>query len=268
MCHLHDHVCPLFTTRVWPRVQVLRVGAMLTPGKRTVTAALRVMGLAHAKSFQPSHRVVNRAVWSSLEGSRRLLHLLVHTLAPTGPLVLGVDDPIERRRGAKIRAQGIDRDPGRSSHRHGVKASGWRWVSRMRRVPLPGAKQVWAWPFLTVLAPSACDHQARGQRHQQLTDGARHMRLMGRPWVPERPLGLGSESRVAVMTLRRRRRRWAQPSCRLTRVRLAAALEAPAPPRQPRQKGRPRVQGRRWPRWAPVLAHEATRWTTVTVRGW
>jgi DDE superfamily endonuclease len=80
---------PLFTTRVWRHVQVLLVGAILAPGKRTVTAALRVMGLAHVKSFQPSHRVLNRAVWSRLEGSRLLLQLLVHTLAPTAPLVRG-----------------------------------------------------------------------------------------------------------------------------------------------------------------------------------
>ena len=118
---------PLFTKRVWQHVQVLLLGAILTPGKRTVTAALRIMGLAHVKSFQQYHRVLNRAVWSSLEGSRLLLHLLVHTLAPTGPLVVGLDDTIERRRGAKIRAKGIDRDPVRSSHSHVVKASGLRW---------------------------------------------------------------------------------------------------------------------------------------------
>ena len=103
------------------------VGAILAPGKRAVTAALRVMGLAPRQSCQPSHRVLNRAVWSSLEGSRLLLQRLVHTLAPTGPWVMGWDDPIERRRGAKIQAQGLDRDPVRSSHSQVVKASGWRW---------------------------------------------------------------------------------------------------------------------------------------------
>ena len=118
---------PLFTKRVWQHVQVLLVGAILTPGRRTVTAALRGMGLAHEKSFQQYHRVLNRAVWSGLEGSRLLLHLLVHILAPTGPLVMGLDDTIERRRGAKIRAKGIYRDPVRSSHSHVVKASGLRW---------------------------------------------------------------------------------------------------------------------------------------------
>jgi DDE superfamily endonuclease len=100
---------PLFTKRVWQHVQILLLGAILTPGKRTVTAAWRVMGLAHVKSFQQYHRVLNRAVWSGLEGSRLLLHLLVHILAPTGPLVMGLDDPIERRRGAKIGAKGIYR---------------------------------------------------------------------------------------------------------------------------------------------------------------
>jgi hypothetical protein len=135
---------PLFTKRVWQHVQVLLVGAILAPGKRTVTAALRVMGLAHVESFQPYHRVLNRAVWSSLEGSRPLLQRLVHTLAPTGPVVMGLDDTIERRRGATSRAKGIYRDPVRSAHSHVVKARGWRWLSLMRLVPLPWVKRVWA----------------------------------------------------------------------------------------------------------------------------
>jgi hypothetical protein len=59
---------PLFTKRVWQHVQLLLVGAILAPGKRTVTAALRVMGLAQAKSFQQYHRVLNRDVWSGREG--------------------------------------------------------------------------------------------------------------------------------------------------------------------------------------------------------
>ena len=113
------------------------VGAILTPGKRTVTAALQFMALAHVTSFQPYHHDLNRAVWSSREGSRLLVHLLVHTLAPTGPLVMGSADTMERRRGAKILARRIDGDPVRSADRHVVKASGLRWFSLMRLVPLP-----------------------------------------------------------------------------------------------------------------------------------
>jgi hypothetical protein len=152
----------LFTQRVGQHVQVLLVGAILSPGKRTITAVLRVMGLAHATSFQQFHRVLNRAVWSSLESSYLLWLLLVRLLAPTGPLVLGLDDTLERRRGAKIRAKGMYRDPVSSSHSHRVKASGLRWLSLMLLVPIPWVKRVWALPFLTVLAPSERYHQERG----------------------------------------------------------------------------------------------------------
>ena len=81
-----------------------------------MTSVLRVMGLSDDEHFQNYHRVLNRAVWSSLEVSQMLLGLLVHAFAPGGPIVMGLDDTIERRRGTKIKAKGIYRDPVRSSH--------------------------------------------------------------------------------------------------------------------------------------------------------
>lgn len=130
-----------------------------------------------------------------------MLLLLVHTLAPRGPLVLGLDDTLERRRGAKIQAKGIYRDPVRSSHSHMVKASGLRWLSLMLLVPISWAKRVWALPFLTVLAPSERYHRERGQRHKKLTDWARQMFLVVRRWVPERALVVVTDSSFAVITL-------------------------------------------------------------------
>src|SRR2546426_126634 len=100
---------PLFSWRVWQHVPVLVIGAILAPGQRTVAATLRVMGLSQGNHFQNYHRVLNRAVWSSREASRRLLLLLLQVLAPFGPLVLGLDDTLERRRGAQIQAKGIYR---------------------------------------------------------------------------------------------------------------------------------------------------------------
>ena len=94
--------CPSFFSRVWPHAQVLLIGALLAPGKRTVSALLRVMGLDHRADFQTYHRVLNRCVWSPLEGSRRLLQVLVATFAPRGRLVFGLDDTIERRRGDRL----------------------------------------------------------------------------------------------------------------------------------------------------------------------
>jgi hypothetical protein len=128
---LFNHVRPFFSKRVWPLAALLLVGAILAPGKRTVTAALRIMGLSQERHFQNYHRVLNRAVWSSLAVSAVLLPLLLHTFLPWGPVVLGIDETIERRRGDHIRAKGIYGDPVRSSKRHFVKASGLRWMSMM-----------------------------------------------------------------------------------------------------------------------------------------
>jgi hypothetical protein len=120
-----------FTAPTWQHVLVLIVGAILTPGRRTVAAALRVLGLEHDPHFTNYHRVLNRNQWSGRWIARCLLRLLVRTFAPDGPVVIGLDDTIERRWGAKIKARGIYRDPVRSSDSHFVKASGLRWLSLM-----------------------------------------------------------------------------------------------------------------------------------------
>lgn len=86
----------LFTKPVWSHVQVLFVGAILATGKRTVTSILAVMGLSQEEHFQNYHRVLNRAVWSSLEASRMLLMMLITMFVATGPIIMGIDDTIER----------------------------------------------------------------------------------------------------------------------------------------------------------------------------
>jgi len=93
---------PLYSPRIWKRAQVLVLGALLSPGRRAVTQALRVMGLAHERHFPSCHRVLSRARWSCRETGRILLLLLVRTFAAQGPLVFGLDDTIERRWGRKI----------------------------------------------------------------------------------------------------------------------------------------------------------------------
>jgi DDE superfamily endonuclease len=145
---------PLFSDRVGRQAPVLLWGAILAPGKRTVTSCLRIVGLGGEHRFVNYHRVLNRVRWSGRAASRLLLGLLVQRFVPQGPLVLGMDDTIERRRGKRISAKGIYRDPVRSSHSHFVKASGWRWVSLMLLAPVPWAARTWALPFLTCLAPS------------------------------------------------------------------------------------------------------------------
>jgi hypothetical protein len=243
-------------------VLTLVAGALLAPGRRTVASALRVMGLAEAPTFTSYHRVLNRNGWSSRELARRLLRLLVRRLVPEGPIIVGLDDTLERRRGAKIKAKGIYRDPVRSSRSHVVKASGLRWLSLMLLAPVPYASRVWALPFLTVLAPSARYHQERGRRHKTLLDWGRQALLQLRRWLPGRRIVAVTDTSFAALELLGAVRRQVDV---ITRLRLDANLFAPAPPRRPGQTGRPRRKGERVPKLEQRLARADTPWRRVGV---
>jgi hypothetical protein len=259
---------PVFTPSVWYHAQVLVIGALLTPGQRTITAILSVMGLRQSRHFQNYHRVLNRARWSSRAISQRLLLVLVQVFVPCGPIFLGLDDTVERRRGKKITAKGIYRDPVRSSHSHFVKTSGLRWLSVMVLVPIPWAGWTWALPFLAVLAPSERYHQKCRRLHKKLTDWARQVLRQVRRWVPQRELIVVADSSFAVLTLLYALRHLAQPITMITRLRLDAALYEPAPERSSKQTGRPRLKGNRLPTLHQVLQDPTTAWTAVTITKW
>ena len=267
----------LFSVSVFPQAQVLVAGAILTPGGRTVTSALRAMGLHHTRQFQNYHRVLNRANWSSLRAAQVLLQLLVKAFLPHGPLVIGGDDTLERRRGAKIKAKGIYRDPVRSSDTQFVKTRGLRWLCLMLLVPVPLAGRLWALPFLTALAPSERYQKQRARqrhRHKTLIDWMRQSLLVVRRWFPERDVVLVADSGFAVLELLSALQRLKaphRPIAVVTRLRKDAALYEPAPP-PPRGKksrnGRPPLKGKRLPTLQQRLHHPQTQWTKVHVPHW
>jgi len=257
----------LFSKRIWEHARILLLGAILSPAERTVTAALRVMGLSWEKHFQNYHRVLNRAVWSSLEASHILLGLLINTFVSRGPVILGLDDTIERRRGTKIKAKGIYRDPVRSSHSHFVKASGLRWLSLMLLAPIPWAKRVWALPFLTVLAPSERYYNGKVRKHKKLTEWARQMVWQARRWLPKRFLVVVADSSFAVIELLWQLRQLKNPICMITRFRMDAALYEPAQP-APGKMGRPRKKGQRLPTLEKIATDKHTRWKRLKVQDW
>src|SRR5215210_8871570 len=256
---------PLFSKPVFRHAQVLLVGALLSPGKRTVTSALSVMGLSNDAHFQNYHRVLNRSLWSSLAASPILLSLLVAAFAPSGVLVMGLDDTIERRRGDQIKALGIYRDPVRSSHSHFVKASGLRWLSLMLLVEIPWAGRIWALPFMSALCPSERYCRERGRAARKLTDRARQMLLLAARWLPQREIVVTADSSFAALGLLEAVR--AEVTV-VTRLRLDAALYEPVAPRQPGQVGRPRKTGRRLPTLQAVAADRKTRWQKLKVENW
>ena len=254
-----------FTAPTLRGVLILIAGAILAPGRRTVTSALSIMGLREIATFTTFHRVLNRNRWSPRDLARRLLHQLVATFVPAGPVVMAIDETIERRWGARIRARGIYRDPVRSSHGPFIKASGLRWISLMLLTPVPWAGRVWALPFLTVLAPSERYARERGLRHKLLTDWARQMLIQVARWLPNRQVIVVADMSYAAIDLLEEVRRHLTV---ITRLRLDARLFDPPPLRQPGQKGRPRVSGARQPTLTQRLNNPATRWRRVTIANW
>ena len=194
---------PLYSQRVWRHAQVLFLGARLTPGARTVAAALRAMGLATERHFTTDHCVLNRATWSARRGSQILLGVLLSLCVPPGAtIILGADDTVERRSGRRITAQGCERDAVRSTKQHVIRCFGLQWVSMMLLVPGPWARRVWARPFLTALCRPA--EKKDQHRHQTSVDWVRQMIQHVRRGLPERQLVLGVDGGLAAVS-------WALP---------------------------------------------------------
>lgn len=244
---------PVFSARTWDWVPVLVVGAILAPGKRTVTSVLRVMGLSQERQYQRYHRVLNRAVWSSRRVSQILLGLLVAVLVPPdSPIVVAADETLERREGKKIKGRGIYRDAVRSSKKHTVTCAGLRWESMALLVRLPWSRRVWALPFLTVLAPSQQSNEAEGKRHKTSVRWIGQMIGQVRRWLPERELVLVVDGALATLKLGRRCAGYRKPVTYVSRLRLDAALyDEPLPPPLVSADASAR-KGRANPRWPTV----------------
>jgi hypothetical protein len=257
----------VFSERVWDWVQVLVIGAILAPGQRTVASVLRVMGLSGERQYQNYHRVLNRATWSGHEVGRRLLGLLLAAFVPAdAPVVIGLDDTIERRRGAKITAKGLYRDPVRSSQKQVVKVLGLRWLSAQLLVTIPWAGRVWGLPFLTVLTPSERSVTADGGHYKTVTAWGWQVVCQVRRWLPDRLLVVVADGAFCTYELLGGAGRLASAVTVITRPRLDAALYDPAPPREPGKRGRPpRLKGARQPSLATRIRDPQTVWEPLTV---
>src|SRR5262245_44057518 len=255
----------LFTRPTWPNVLMLLAGVILTPGRRTVTAALRILGRERDPSFCTFHRILNRAAWSSRAAASRLLLLLIACFLPTAaPVVIGLDDTIERRWGPKISARGIYRDPVRSSKGHFVKASGLRWLSAMLLVRVPWAQRIMALPFLTVLAPSKRFYAGKLRAPKTLFDWARQAALQIRRWLPDRSIVVVADSAFAAIEFLAAVR---QHVCVITRSRLDANL-FDLPPQKRKGRGRPPIKGKSLKKLSAILKDRTVSWQRYRVSLW
>lgn len=144
----------VFTCPTWRNAQILLIGAILSNGKRTVSAALRVMGLSDESNFSKFHRVLNGARWDSWRLTQILLGLLL-ALVPNGcPIIIAMDETLERRKGEKIKDKGCYRDSCRSTKSLVIKCFGLKWQCAALLVKFPWSSRSWALPFMAVLCKS------------------------------------------------------------------------------------------------------------------
>jgi len=188
-----------FTVPSFAKVVVLVCGAILSPGRRTVSAALRVMGLGQEGNFSKYHHLLSRASWSPWLLSKLLLALIVTSfLAPGAPLVLVIDDTLERRKGRKLTLRGWFRDP---LSKTGSKVSALRWVCLAILVPVPWSKRPWALPFMTVPAPSKKTCKRLGKQHKSPVKLASVLIRQVRRWHPHREIRLLADGGYAAVEL-------------------------------------------------------------------
>ena len=255
-----------FTAPTFAKAMLLVYGTILAPGRRTVTAALRVLGLADDPHFTNFHRVLNRAEWSPWVLSRLLLSLIILTCLPAdAPLLLVIDETLERRRGPKIRYKGWFRDAVRSTATHVVKALGLRWICLAVLVPVPWSQRSWALPFMLVLALSPKTNAQLKKPHRTSVGWAGFMIDRVRRWQATREIIVVGDGGYAAVALVRRCQRLKQPVKLVSRLRMDATLhDFPGP--QPKSKRGPKPKkGARQLRLDQRLSSPDTVWQTITV---
>ena len=190
-----------YTRPTWKNIQTLFIGAILCRGARRITSILRVMDLCNERNFSKYHRVLSRAAWNELALSKILLGLLIKILPASWPILIAVDETLERRKGKKIKAKGVYRDAVRSSQSKVITAFGLKWECMTLIVPLPWCRRPWALPFLTVLSPSKKSNEKAGRRHKTSIDWTQQMVKLVSRWLKGASWILLGDGAYACMAL-------------------------------------------------------------------
>jgi hypothetical protein len=249
---------PVFTTPTYQKALVLVIGAILAKGRRTVTSALRAVGHTQTTDWAKYHHVLNRAQWSGLALSVRLLLLLVATWAPTGGLTVAVDETLERRWGPRIRKRGHWRDSLASSRQVNVSTSGLRWLVFALVVNVPWTPYALALPFLSVLLTTPKVSAQLGRRHKTVAQVTGQVVIWLRRTLPGRAIQVVGDGAYAVIALGLVCQH--QQVTLLAPLRLDARLFEPPPRWSGKHRGRPAVVGARLPNLEQVAVAPTTCW--------
>ncbi len=253
-----------FTTPAFQKARILLVGTILAPGRRTVTTALRSVGLSQETHFTNYHRLLNRDHWSPWCLSRLLLALLLRWLLPSdSPLLLVIDETLERRRGNRIRYKSWFRDPIRSTGKHLTTVLGLRWVVLALLVPVPWSSRLWALPFMVVPALSEDISAKLGKPHRSLIAWTELLVNRVHRWQPQREIILVGDGTYAATRLVRHCQGKGQRMRLVTRLRSDAKLHAF--PKRRSKFGPTPQKGKREPSPAARFKDRKTKWRGLTL---
>lgn len=260
---------PVFSSKVWMHALILLIGAILCRKEHTVAAILRIMGLKDDPHFVNYHRVLNKAQWSSLQTAKILLGLLVALVPADLPVIIGVDDTIERRKGKKIKAKGCYRDPTRSTEKCVIRCFGLKWLSMMLIVPLPWSERYWSLPFLTVLAPSEKSNEVAGRRHKTTVDWTIQMIKQVSRWLSGRNIILIGDGSFACINLAHECIQLGVNYAKvalISRLRLDSRLFDFPEPVAPGKKGPKPSKGKRLPKLERLVDDPEQVWEEADVK--
>ena len=257
----------LFSKPTWKKALTLLLGTLLCTGKRTVCSALRSMGLSDEVGFSKYHHLLNRARWSSLQAAK-ILFLMLFTLIRDGdPVVLLIDETLERRKGVRIKAKGYYRDAVRSSKSQVVKASGLKWLVMALSVRVPFMRRAIALPFLTVLEHSKKYDESKKQRHKTTLRWASQMMQQIRRWVGKvKKITLVGDGGFAASALA------LDCICHgvtlVSRLKINTRLFDFPPEKTPHKRGRPALKGKRLINFKQMVPLKNLPWTKTEIVGY
>lgn len=257
----------LFSKPSWKKALTLILGAIICTSKRTVCSSLRAMGLSDDVSFSKYHHLLNRAKWSSLQASKILFFMLISLVSADNPIVIMIDETLERRRGKKIKAKGYYRDAVRSSKSQVVKASGLKWLVMALSIKLPYMTRAIALPFMSVLEPSKKHDEQNNLHHKSTICWACQMIKQVRRWVDKkRQLILVGDGGFAAGNL--------ALDCICNEITLISRLKMNArlfdfpPEKEPHMRGRPSSKGKRLVNFKQMLGLEKLQWNEAEIIGY
>ena len=256
----------LFSRPVWNNALQLLIGTILCRGKRTVCAALRVMGLSYETAFAKYHHVLNRVAWSPLLAAKILLNLIVSVTGKSNPLVMFIDETLERRKGPKIKAKGYYRDAVRSSKKIVVKSSGLKWLSLALSWRFPFSGRFFALPFMTVLEPSLKSDKAAKRRHKTTLQWTIQMLIQVVRWLKHIPIILVGDGGFACGELA-----WRCLKLKIsliTRLKMNTRLYDFPPEAEPGKRGRKKIKGTKLFSFREMTEIPDLEWKEITVEGY